>query len=315
METKRKQDEFNSKAVLIHGDKYDYSKVVYINSSTPVKINCSVHGDFLQRPNNHIQGQGCRACSRTRRSNKERLLLIKEVKVFSISSPHLYSYILSSIISKTDKMQIFCKNHGIFSQEVRKHLQGQICPKCAKCASGKKQAKTTEEFVNEAKSIHRHLYTYDKVNYSNAHNKVKITCKKHGDFLQSPFKHLQGQGCRFCTKAFHNLNWFSDNLDKAYLLGIVYLVKFTSATEVFYKIGITESSIASRFSGKMYSKYNIETIDTLIDTRVNCYQIEQMIHKNNIQLRHYPYIKFVGHSECYKEIINIKDLKCNLQKK
>ena len=53
---------FIEKAKNIHGDKYDYSKVVYKNYSTKVCIVCSTHGEFLQTPNTHLFGAGCPTC-------------------------------------------------------------------------------------------------------------------------------------------------------------------------------------------------------------------------------------------------------------
>ena len=55
---------FIYKAKLIHGDKYDYSKVEYINNSTKVCILCPEHGEFLQTPSNHLLGQGCPRCAK-----------------------------------------------------------------------------------------------------------------------------------------------------------------------------------------------------------------------------------------------------------
>ena len=53
---------FIEKAKKIHGDKYDYSKVEYINSHTKVCIICPEHGEFWQTPNNHLHGYGCPKC-------------------------------------------------------------------------------------------------------------------------------------------------------------------------------------------------------------------------------------------------------------
>ena len=47
-------NDFIKKAIEVHGDKYDYSKVEYINNSTKVCIICPIHGDFWQRPRNHL---------------------------------------------------------------------------------------------------------------------------------------------------------------------------------------------------------------------------------------------------------------------
>lgn len=57
-------EEFIQKAKAIHGDKYDYSKVEYVNNRTNVTIICPMHGEFQQTPANHLKGQGCPACGR-----------------------------------------------------------------------------------------------------------------------------------------------------------------------------------------------------------------------------------------------------------
>ena len=58
---------FIEKARAIHGDKYDYSKVVYQTNKTKVVITCSGHGDFAMRPDGHLwQKQGCPKCGRDR---------------------------------------------------------------------------------------------------------------------------------------------------------------------------------------------------------------------------------------------------------
>ena len=59
---KRSSDEFVKKAREIHGGKYDYSKVNYINQTTKVSIICPEHGEFLQIPNSHLNGRGCPLC-------------------------------------------------------------------------------------------------------------------------------------------------------------------------------------------------------------------------------------------------------------
>lgn len=55
-------DYFKQKASQIHGDKYDYSKVEYKNSYSPVEIICKRHGSFWMRPSSHLSGYGCIKC-------------------------------------------------------------------------------------------------------------------------------------------------------------------------------------------------------------------------------------------------------------
>ena len=60
----RTTEEFKAKAKEVHGDKYDYSKVEYVNSKTKVTIICPDHGEFEQAPDHHFNnGRGCPQCA------------------------------------------------------------------------------------------------------------------------------------------------------------------------------------------------------------------------------------------------------------
>lgn len=69
------KDKFFEKCKEIHGNKYDYSKTKYINSSTKVTIICPEHGEFEQTPNNHRFGNGCPVCNESKGERKIRLWL------------------------------------------------------------------------------------------------------------------------------------------------------------------------------------------------------------------------------------------------
>ena len=60
--------------------------------------------------------------------------------------------------------------------------------------------KTTEEFIMEAQQVHGNKYEYFKVNYINNKKPVTIICPIHGEFEQSPIRHLKGRGCHKCAK-------------------------------------------------------------------------------------------------------------------
>ena len=53
---------FSERARAVHSDKYSYEKVQYLNTHTKVIITCPAHGDFEQRPNDHLRGKGCSKC-------------------------------------------------------------------------------------------------------------------------------------------------------------------------------------------------------------------------------------------------------------
>ena len=66
---------FVYKSKKIHGDKYDYSLVNYINNKTKVEIICSEHGIFKQRPTDHLNGCGCPICRESKGEKKIRNFL------------------------------------------------------------------------------------------------------------------------------------------------------------------------------------------------------------------------------------------------
>lgn len=92
-----------------------------------------------------------------------------------------------------EKVCVICPKHGEFWATPHNLLKGKGCPKCA----GK--YKTTEDVINEFKEIHGDKYDYSKVFYTKAKEKVCIICPKHGEFWQSPNKHLRGNGCPLCA--------------------------------------------------------------------------------------------------------------------
>ena len=121
-------EEFSFKAKSIHGNKYDYSLVGYINNITKIKIICNRCGNiFEQTPLGHLTGRGCRNCSH----NKRRLT--KEE--FSHKAKNLhgnkYDYSLVGYINNITKIKIICNRcENIFEQSPLGHLIGRGCPRC-----------------------------------------------------------------------------------------------------------------------------------------------------------------------------------------
>tara|TARA_R110000868_G_scaffold176916_3_gene414928 strand:- start:3652 stop:4551 length:900 start_codon:yes stop_codon:yes gene_type:complete len=185
--------EFTSKAKEIHGDRYDYSLVDYINSKTEVEIICDVHGIFNQKPEKHInRGSGCPNCSKTKKLTTESFIT-QALEVHG----NKYDYNKTEYVNAKCKVIISCSKHGDFEQTPSSHISQKTgCPKCSK-----KYNYTTEEFIGKAQSLHNMTYTYGKVVYSNNYTKIIITCPKHGDFEQTPANHLKGKGCSTCKES------------------------------------------------------------------------------------------------------------------
>jgi hypothetical protein len=173
-----------------HGDKYDYSKVEYINNLTKVKIICPIHGEFLQTPIIHLKPAGCFKCTKNIPTTK------KFMDMANVVHNGKYDYSKTVYISAKTKISIICLIHGEFFQSPSKHTSGQGCVKCA----GFKKL-TTREFIKKSQAKHRDKYDYSQVNYTNAHVKVKITCPVHGEFRQEPRAHVNGAGCGKCSSS------------------------------------------------------------------------------------------------------------------
>lgn len=116
---------FIEKARKIHGDKYDYSKVNYVNSHTKVCIICPIHGSFWQQPTCHLSGQGCIKCAGKEQKTTDQF--IKEAKKIHGDK---YEYSRSNYINSKTKVIVTCPKHGDFLITPSIHLQGQGCPDC-----------------------------------------------------------------------------------------------------------------------------------------------------------------------------------------
>ena len=73
MSKKKTTKQFIEEARLVHGNKYDYSKSEYVNATTKVIIICPQHGEFLQRPCDHLNGRGCKTCFYEENGKQSRL--------------------------------------------------------------------------------------------------------------------------------------------------------------------------------------------------------------------------------------------------
>jgi hypothetical protein len=181
-----------------HGDKYDYSRVVYQGSSSKVTIVCYKHGEFAQAPSNHLTGQGCVRCS----LEKSSAMKTKSTNTFINESIAVhgdtYDYCEVDYKKQRVKVIIRCYNHGRFSQTPKEHISGKGCVKCGNERTGKISKKTHIAFVNDAKITHGNRYEYSDSKYINQKVKISILCKIHGAFTQSPKDHISGNGCPKC---------------------------------------------------------------------------------------------------------------------
>ena len=140
--------EFIELAMVVHGDKYDYSLIKEIETViTRVPIICPVHGKFNQEVRKHLEGQGCRKCGRRALGDKMFKTTDTFIKEANETHDGFYDYSKTEYVGCYDKVTITCPIHGDFQQVPYSHIQGHGCPKCN--VSHKKLENSVAQFVEE----------------------------------------------------------------------------------------------------------------------------------------------------------------------
>ena len=191
--------EFINSVKEIHGNTYDYSEVVYINSQTKITIICYEHGPFNMKPNSHFNGQGCPKCGRI--SARENIALDYYVFLDRAKKVHKnrYEYVEETYKNYTTKMKMFCSEHGFFEQTPHSHISMKVgCPICGNLSAALSNQKGWEVVKDMFQSVHGYRYKYDHTSYIDVSHKMRIECSKHGWFEQKPHQHYTGQGCKKC---------------------------------------------------------------------------------------------------------------------
>jgi len=199
MTRKLTTEEFIKKARAVHGDKYDYSLVEYVNSRKKVKIICKEHGVFEQVASNHLRHQGCPACSGKAKSSTEEFI----EKAKSVHGDK-YVYSLVEYLNVRTKVKIICRVHGVFEQEVSSHLKGNGCKKCGD--QNKKGGYNLKYLTEEQKVTPSLLY------HVRLYKDGKYLCDKVGVTIRSikiRFRSAQKYGLKFRT-----INKLKGNLEQ-----------------------------------------------------------------------------------------------------
>lgn len=156
---RKTKEEFVSKAKMVHGNKYDYSEVIYEGSMKKVSIICPVHGAFFQSPNSHLSGRGCRICGM--RSTKFKQEFVRRARDVHGDK---YDYSNTTVKTSLDKVVITCPIHGVFKQQAFSHLQGCGCPECSTSLS--KGENKISEFLSKNNIEYEAQYKIKNINQS-----------------------------------------------------------------------------------------------------------------------------------------------------
>lgn len=192
---KKTSEEFSKDVQELYGDKYDCSKVEYINNKTQVILICNEHGEFSSRPNDILGGHCCKKCGEERMKTKI-IAKTDTLEDFIIKSKLIhgdkYSYDKTIYKNSRTKLTITCKKHGDFTKYSNHHLN--IEGGCKECNRDDKllidRPEITEKFIEKSKEVHSDKFDYSKTKYIRITDKVIIICPKHGEFEQTPGNHL-----------------------------------------------------------------------------------------------------------------------------
>jgi hypothetical protein len=122
---KKTTPQFVADARQRHGDRYDYSKVQYVDSHVQIEIVCRKHGPFNQTPAHHLNGQGCRQCGKTTGVQKLTSTTTSFINKARQKHGDRYDYSKVRYIRDKVKVEIVCSKHGPFWQTPGDHLYHQ----------------------------------------------------------------------------------------------------------------------------------------------------------------------------------------------
>lgn len=189
---------FKKKAKEKHGDVYDYSKSIFVRSNEKLIYDCMIHGEISQTPNAHLSGKGCKDCKhRSYKLTNEEI-----IEMFIEVHGDFYDYKLVDYINQSTKVKVICPIHGEFDVYPQNHRKGHECKKCANEYMSVLKSMTFEYFLITANKKHNNKYDYSKVNFIDADTDVCIICPTHGEFFQTPRKHLSTNGCKKCSNIY-----------------------------------------------------------------------------------------------------------------
>lgn len=193
--TKDDLESFLKKALIKHGDTFNYSLVEYVTSQTKVKIICPKGHLFEQTPSHHLNGDGCRKCRGYYRTTDDFIALSRE------KFGSTFNYSKANFTKMNTPLILICPRNHEFSITPTVHLSDNSkggCSECAKVSVGMRNRYEQDEWIALATEKHKGFYKYEKVEYVSSQEYVTITCPTHGDFEQTPAQHLGGRGCKLC---------------------------------------------------------------------------------------------------------------------
>jgi len=213
------REEFLEKARAVHGDKYEYPSFGdVVKSKDYIDIMCPKHGMFRQNVRAHYRGNGCPTCSKDAVTRAAHSRVSSETVINRLRSVLGDSCDYSKVkyVDTETKVTIICPKHGEYEKTPHEIARGNCrCPRCSHENAGINMRYGIDKFVDMSRNVHGNKYDYSMVvlNGRLSDGKVTIICPKHGEFEQSPLKHIHGQGCPLCANERRTLLGRKDTAD------------------------------------------------------------------------------------------------------
>lgn len=296
---------FIKKAKEIRKNSFDYSKVQYINSRTPVTIICNSCGkEFKQTPERHLKNRfPCANCYNKGKGQSQRRTLEQFLEECDKTYGDLYDY--SRIVEYTtskNSISIGCNRCGlVFKSTPARHLNSfNGCPQCSETTRKLNVKLSLSDFITKADKVHNNKYNYSKSSYISSRKPLIIICPEHGEFKQKPNTHLNGSGCPECSvnNVGPSLLSFKNRCTKTGR-ALLYLIKCFNCKEVFCKIGISSTVVEKRFSTKKAMPYDYKIIKVLEASPEIIFSLEETLINEFVTYNYIPEIHFSGHTECF----------------
>lgn len=214
-----------------------------------------------------------------------------------------YDYSQTNFSQIRDKIDVICQIHGKFSILAASHIHTNKPQGCKKCGIERRIAKrslSTSDYIKRIPDNYKLQYDYSKVEYINSYTKVRIICKKHGDFFQLPFNHLNGQNCPQCgVESRHGFTKarYIEHCKKKGVKASLYFIEVKSEFENFIKIGLTSTPLRKRFANLPYTYIVLDTVNGEPEL---IWETENYLHRELQIYQYKPSIYFKGHTECFK---------------
>ncbi len=235
--------DFVKKAIIVHKNRFNYSKVKYRTTDTKVKIICKkCKNIFMQRPGSHLRGVGCVHCAGKIPISEE---MFKEI-LKDVHSDKII--LLSKYKNKTLKVKVQCTCGNVWlttPNHLIKRKQG-----CRRCSVLKKTM-TNKVFKKRLKDEHNgNIIPLE--NYKMSRTRIKFKCLKCGKKYKSEPRNVLRNGCHSCANR-KDYKEFNSELKKVHFGEIIPIDKYKTHRDrilVKHKCGYMWKAVPSDLIGK-----------------------------------------------------------------